>query len=198
MSDDLPETSATSPVRRIGLYGGSFDPIHLGHVELAAQARELAQLDSVIFIPCLRSPHKDQPSVASSKQREVMIMAAIRDLDWAQMSTIELDRAPPSYSWETVEHFAAEHPEADLYWILGTDQWEKIETWARPGILCDLLTFIIAKRDDTPVRDRPDWSQISLAFDHPASSTVIRAGHGEPNWLPESVAAYIAEHAIYA
>jgi len=197
MSEEHPEISENPPVRRIGLYGGSFDPIHTGHIELATEARDLAELDSVIFIPCLRSPHKDKPTVASNKQREAMIMEAIEDLDWAQMSTIEIDRAPPSYSWETVEYFAAEHPEADLYWILGTDQWEKIETWARPGILCDLLTFIIANRDKTPVRVRPDWSQITLSFDHPASSTAIRAGHGEPGWLPDSVAAYIAEHGIY-
>ncbi len=197
MSEDHPEILEASPVRRIGLYGGSFDPIHMGHIALATQARELAELDTVVFVPCLRSPHKDKPTVASNKQREAMIMEAIEDLDWAQMSTIEIDRAPPSYSWETVEYFAAEHPEADLYWILGTDQWEKIETWARPGILCDLLTFIIATRNDTPVRDRADWSQITLPFDHPASSTAIRAGRGEQNWLPESVVAYIAEHAIY-
>ena len=186
-----------SEIRRIGLFGGSFDPIHKGHLELATKARELLELDSIVFIPCRRSPHKDRPATASNKQRETMIMEAIDDLDWAQMSTVEIDRASPSYSWETAEYFATEHPEADLYWIVGTDQWEVIDTWARPGILCDLLTFIIANRDDVPVRTRPNWSQITLPFDHPASSTAIREGRGDPAWLPESVANYIAEHGIY-
>lgn len=190
--DDLPRPA------RIGLFGGSFDPIHMGHIALAAEAREKAELGQVIFIPCARSPHKDQPTVASDKQRVAMILEAIDDLDWAQTSTVEMDRSSPSYSWETAEYFAAEHPEADLYWILGTDQWEKIETWSRPGILCDLLTFIVANRDDTPVRIRADWSQMALPFDHPASSTAIRSGAGQPDWLHPAVSEYIAEHGIYS
>ena len=193
--DSLEEESF--PPRRIGLFGGSFDPVHNGHMELASRAREIAELDEVIFIPCARSPHKDQPTVANDKQRVAMILEAIDDLDWATTSTVEMDRASPSYSWETAEYFAAEHPEADLYWILGTDQWENIENWSRPGILCDLLTFIIANRNDTPVRLRADWSQIELTFDHPASSTAIREGRGEPEWLHPEVIDNIAERGIY-
>lgn len=180
---------------RIAIFGGSFDPVHRGHLAMAAAARERLPLDGVVFMPCAVSPFKSG-TVASGPQRLGMLEAAIRDeqLDWATVSDFELHRPAPSYSWETVRHFSATQPGVGWHWILGTDQWEQIERWAEPETLRSLLHFIVFSRAGTRVRDRPGWTYTPIEFEHPASSTAIRrdfAGHRD--WLTPGVAELAGE-----
>jgi nicotinate-nucleotide adenylyltransferase len=179
--------------------GGSFDPVHLGHLGMAAAARESAELDEVIFMPCFVSPFK-QETVATSVDRVEMLRIAQAELkmDWASVSTFEVERSGPSFSWETAEHFSNLYPAVDWHWILGTDQWEAIDRWAEPGKLRELLQFVVVTRDGDAVRERKGWRYRSVSFSHPASSTMIRedfAGH--ENWLPDGVAAYCRERGLY-
>lgn len=173
------------PTARIGLFGGSFDPPHLAHVEVAARAREACSLDQVVFIPCRRSPHKDRRTGATGDQRCRLLALALAGLPWAQVSRVELERDPPSFSWMTVEWFR-EHlgPGCALYWILGADQWRVIESWARPERLAELLTFVVYPRGDDFTGPKPGFRSIALA-DAPGlevSATEIRRriGDGEP------------------
>jgi len=186
---DFPQAGATGS--RIAIFGGSFDPVHLGHLAMATTARERLALDGVVFMPCAVSPFKSG-TVASGPQRLAMLEAAIRDaeMDWATVSDFELGRPAPSYSWETARHFSASRPDVVWHWILGTDQWDQIDRWAEPETLRDLLHFIVFSRAGTVVRDRPGWSCTPIEFEHPASSTAIRrdfAGHRD--WLTHGVAA---------
>ena len=185
-------------IGKIALFGGTFDPIHNGHLALAEQARQLAQADRVLFIPCRQSPHKNEAPIATTEQRCSMIEQALASMDWAEISRVELDRDSASFSWQTAEHSATQFPDAELYWILGTDQWSKIDTWAEPDKLRQLLTFIVAMRNGESIETRPDWKHLPLSFDHPASATVIRSGEYNSTWLPDSVAAYINTHQIYS
>lgn len=175
---------------RIAIFGGSFDPVHRGHLAMAAAARERLTLDEVVFMPCAVSPFKNG-TVASGPQRLGMLEAAIRDeqLAWAAVSDFELNRPAPSYSWETARHFTATQPGVSWHWILGTDQWEQIHRWAEPEMLRSMLHFIVFSRVGTMVRDRPGWTYTPIEFEHPASSTAIRrdfAGHRD--WLTPGVA----------
>ena len=187
--------------RNLALFGGTFDPVHNGHLDLVALARERLRLDRVVFVPCARSPFKESDTLATPDQRRDMLDLAIAErgwTDWAAASRFEIDRPPPSYSWMTAEHFAADNPGAILHWILGADQWEAIGDWAEPEKLRRLLRFIVVTRDGSDVRPRPGWRATFLEFDHPASATAIRAGEGEPDWLPASVRNYLETHGLYS
>ncbi len=185
-------------IGKIALFGGTFDPIHNGHLALAEQARQVAGIDLMEFIPCRQSPHKSAAPTASAKQRCEMIDLAVENLAWAELSRTEIDRDSASFSWQTAEHFAKLYPSAGIYWILGTDQWSKIETWAEPDKLRDQLTFIVAMRNGDAIKSRPGWNHLPLTFDHPANATAIRSGDYDPAWLPDTVASCIKSQQIYS
>jgi len=184
---------------RQAIFGGSFDPVHRGHLAMATLARERLHLDGLTFVPCSVSPFK-KGTVATGAQRLHMMKLALADsgLDWASVSEFELNRPAPSYSWETARHFSEAHSEVEWHWILGTDQWNQIEHWAQPETLRELLHFIVFSREGDAAIDRPGWRYTAVPFEHPASSTAIRAdfaGHGE--WLTESVREFCERQAIY-
>ncbi len=182
---------------RIALFGGSFDPIHLGHTMLAERAVENANLDRLFFIPCRQSPHKTKAPGASDEQRGEMIRLATSGFAWAKLSTVELEREGASFSWQTAETFAKEHPGAELFWILGSDQWDVIEKWAKPEILASLLTFLVFPRG-SEVRGKPGFRHQRLDFTHPASSTAIRASReAAREFLAPEVLAFVEGERLY-
>ncbi len=185
---------------KIALFGGSFDPIHLGHIEIARAAQAACDLDRVVFLPCWQSPHKSEATIASAAQRLEMLELATRDLPWAEVSKWELERDRPSYSWMTAEHFAQAHPRAELFWILGTDQWRTLERWAEPEKLAELLTFVVFPRGEDPVANE-FFRHFPIDVRHPASSTEIRhrlaTGLDVSAMLAPEVADYIAAEKLY-
>jgi nicotinate-nucleotide adenylyltransferase len=190
---DTPQTGPGGS--RLAIFGGSFDPVHRGHLAMAAAARERLALDGVIFVPCAVSPFKSG-TVASGPQRRVMLETAIAEaeMDWAGIDDFELNRPAPSYSWRTARHFSTSRPRCEWHWILGTDQWDRIERWAEPEILRDLLHFIVFSRAGTVVRDRPGWRYTAIEFEHPASSTAIREDFtAHRDWLTPAVAKIAGE-----
>ena len=200
-SSHIPKTPQTPLKQKIAFFGGSFDPIHRGHIEIAKQARNAANLDEVIFLPCRRSPHKPQNPIADAKHRVEMIKIATKTMHWAEVSGWEINRVPPSYSWMAAEHFHDTFPQADLYWILGNDQWEKLHTWYKPSRLAELLTFIVFPRNRKPVR-KPGFRSLFINTSHPASSSEARDRLGKckttGNLLTRGVSSYIEEQQIYA
>tara|TARA_R110002096_G_scaffold387471_4_gene581658 strand:+ start:5035 stop:5643 length:609 start_codon:yes stop_codon:yes gene_type:complete len=188
----------TTPPRR-AIFGGSFDPVHLGHLGMVTASQGALELDEVIFVPCHVSPFKSG-TVATGAQRMELLELAIRDsgFSWASVSPIEIDREGSSYSWETASFFAAEDSASEWYWILGTDQWDSIERWANPEILKELLHFVVLTRDGQPVSEREGWRYTAVPFSHPASSTVIRAGVEEKRgWVTPGVLEYCLENKLY-
>ncbi|MCB1232427.1 MAG: nicotinate (nicotinamide) nucleotide adenylyltransferase [Verrucomicrobiae bacterium] len=187
--------------QRIALFGGTFDPVHNGHLDLAKLAFEKCGLDQIVFIPCARSPFKTESTLATSEQRFQMLELAIADLDFspnASVSRFEIDREPPSYSWQTAAHFRERCPGSRLFWILGADQWEQIDRWAEPEKLRTWLDFIVVTRHRSAVHSRHGWNATFLEFEHPASATAIREGHGGDDWLPVSVVDFIRKNRLYS
>ncbi len=163
------------PVKsKIAIFGGSFDPVHLGHVDLAAESKSAIGLDKIIFLPCLKSPHKTNIPSASPDQRLEMLKIATQEHEWIDVSRWEIDRPSPSYSWLAAEHFINEFPGSEMFWIIGNDQWQKIETWAEPERLSENLTFVVFPREGQTPESKNNFKSIVIDFRHEASSTSIR------------------------
>ena len=212
-----PLTPESGPPRKVALFGGTFDPIHDGHVFIASEAQRLCHLDEVIFIPCWQSPHKPGQRAVASHHRVEMARLAVEGLAWASVSDFEAARSESSYSWQTAEHFTAALPGAQLFWLLGVDQWQVIDTWGRPEILTQLLTFIVFGRNGQQPEPNPGFSSVFLPGTFDISATEIRSaidsitdsitgsitgsttGKGAiPRGLAPRVAAYAARHRLYS
>lgn len=185
---------------KIALFGGSFDPIHLGHIEIARRAMESLKLDEIRFIPCKISPHKLNHPPAAADARLEMLRTALADYPWATIDDTELNEPPPSYSYKTAARIQLEQPSARLFWLLGTDQWEALPRWREPEKLAAMLEFIVFTRGNLP-HPREGWRMQTIHGSHPASSSTIREGVRSgaipSEWLPKGVEKLIEHHHLY-
>ena len=131
--------------RRIGLFGGTFNPIHLGHLRGAEEIREALGLEEVIFIPASIPPHKAAEEVIDARHRLEMVKLATEDNPFFSTTDIELARPHKSYSIDTIRYFRERHPEG-LFFILGSDAFVEIETWREFQNLFALCNFIVMTR----------------------------------------------------
>ena len=185
--------------RKIALFGGTFDPIHLGHLHLAKIARDSLQLDQVRFIPCKVSPHKSGTQPASPTDRLNMLRLATAEFPWARVDDLEIASDQPNYSYLTAAEIQRREPDAQLYWIMGGDQWAALPRWKHPEKLAEIVEFIVLARADDPL-PRANFQMHLIHGEHPASATQIRqttAAGAESSDLPASVAAYIRAHRLY-
>lgn len=131
---------------RIGVLGGSFDPPHEGHLALARAAARQLGLDRVVLVPAWAPPHKPGGPTIPADRRLAMVRAAVEGDPIMGVSTIELDRQGTSYTAETLEQLAADHPGADLWFIMGADQLEGFAGWERPERIVELARLAVAWR----------------------------------------------------
>ena len=132
---------------RIGLFGGTFNPIHFGHLRPVLEIKESFALDRIYFIPSSLPPHKAPIGIADAKDRYHMIELAIAEQTDFMVSDVELDRPGPSYAIDTVCHFQSTLSESDrLYLILGTDAFLEIDTWKSFEVFFDRVAFIVMNR----------------------------------------------------
>lgn len=198
---DSPGKALAKPEPRIALFGGSFDPVHLGHLEIARRAVEAMNLDQIRFLPCRISPHKSRRP-APAADRLAMLRLAIEGIPWAELDDFDLRDDGPSYSHLTVAAMSRRFPTARLFWLLGRDQWEALPRWEQPERLAAALEFIVPSRDGDPL-PRAGWTLHPLRGPaHPASATEIREsarnGPLRTDWLPAAVADYIVRHRLYS
>lgn len=172
--------------KRIALYGGSFDPPHLGHVAMARAAYEQAELDEVWWVPCWVSPHKlEQPPVCVEERLE-WVELAVRNLPWARVAAWEMEQGRAVFSYETAEHFSREKKEVEWFWLMGGDQWRALPTWREPERLAKCVTFLVMARDGVEVESREGYEMQVVRGAYAAASREIReaAGRGEWEGLP--------------
>jgi nicotinate-nucleotide adenylyltransferase len=188
---------------RLGLYGGTFDPVHLGHLILAQDALEQLKLDAVLFIPARQSPFKPGRTGANEKQRLAMLKLALKGREKFWLSRCELDRPAPSYAIDTAAEIHDAFPHAKLHWLIGTDQLPELHRWHRVAELTKLVTFALLPRTGaTHGRALP---RKLLRLPHPrqmdisATEIRLRVKSNQPIDLlvPAPVAAYITRHQLY-
>jgi nicotinate-nucleotide adenylyltransferase len=187
-----------SSIRKIGLFGGTFDPVHVGHIHLATLAKDALGLDEVRFLPCNISPHKPGTAPTAGGDRMEMLRLATVTLPWAVVDDFELLQDGPSYSYQTAEAMAARFPEARLFWIMGGDQWDALPRWKNPERIAKCVEFAVLARGAEP-RPREGFRLHVIKGDHPSSATEIRAtlDQGAHPWLQPEVARYIRTRGLY-
>ena len=184
------------------LFGGSFDPVHAGHLHIAAAAQRECGLDEVVFLPAACSPFKQgKTTLFNDAQRLQMLQLATADFPWARVSELDLQLPPPSWSWRIAEHWHQQYPGTELFWLMGTDQWEQLHRWARYDYLCELLHFIVYHREEAPRPRAGVRSSFICTGMHPASSSHIREclRNGSPipaGWLHPVVEACIVSPSV--
>lgn len=141
--------------QRIGIFGGSFDPVHRAHCELAKAAQHALRLDKLILVPAAQSPLKSKEPGAPATLRLAMLRAAFRDIPDVEISPWEIEQGGKSWSIKTVEHFEDTFPRADFFWIFGADQLAQLDKWREAERLCRKVTFAAMCRDGDVLPDVP-------------------------------------------
>ncbi len=188
---------------KIGIIGGTFNPIHYGHLFIASQARESFNLDKVIFVPCSQPPHKGEMNLADAERRLRMTELAIESNPDFVVSSIELKRGGKSYSVETVAEFQKKYgEETEIYFIIGMDSFRELSTWKDIDELLKKCQFIVAPR---PGWDGEEGTESGFHFMEIPGFEIssadirdrVRGGCSIKYLLPEVVENYIIEHGLY-
>jgi nicotinate-nucleotide adenylyltransferase len=198
---------------RLGIFGGTFDPIHYGHLILAEQCREQCQLDEVWFVPAAQPPHKLGAMISNPKSRCEMINFAIAGHPAFRLSQIELNRSGPSFTVTTLEQLIAADPARELFLLIGADSLRDFPHWREPARILELATIVAVNRGDRPVPDRStirsvcgelaDRRIVSAtmpAIDLSATDIRLRVSrqHSIRFLVPRAVEVYIHEQRLYA
>lgn len=193
--------------KKIGIYGGTFDPIHIGHLMMAEQARQAVGLEEVWFVPASTPPHKRDVS-ASAKDRLAMVERAVADHPSFRVSRAEMDRSGPSYTVDTVRLLCQEQPDTRFFLIMGADMVLDLPRWVRiEEILASVEVIglmrvgvkLDRRRIPVHIKNRVTWVREGVWVN--LSSTWIRervaAGGSVRYFVPESVRQYMEEHRLY-
>ena len=156
---------------RLGLYGGSFDPVHYGHLLLAECCRETLRLDEVWLIPAAVPPHKQSRELAPAKHRLEMLELALGGHEQIRSSRIEIDRGGVSYTVQTLAAVKELHPDGVLFLLMGADSLHDLPTWREPARICDLAIPTVVRRGGAA---EPDFGVLS-PFVSPQRLAEIRA-----------------------
>jgi len=194
---------------RVGVLGGTFDPIHMGHVAVAKAAMECARLDRVLFVPSAQPPHRTAAE-ASAEDRLVMSRLAVDGESRFEVSDVEVKRGGKSYTVDTLQELHRSLPDDELFLILGWDAARLFRTWHQPEGVSALASFVIVGRPGMPSPTQADLKLAGLAPDRVVMCLLptpdisgselrraIAAGKSVAGKLPPAVEGYIAAHHVY-
>ncbi|MCX7590768.1 MAG: nicotinate-nucleotide adenylyltransferase [Kiritimatiellae bacterium] len=213
-SEGIGAGPAAESAKKVGVFGGTFNPIHLGHLILGQTALESCGLSSVLFIPCSKPPHKTAKNLASAHHRLAMVELAIEGDFRFRVSDIEIRRGGVSYAIDTIRSLRATDPSAAYYFLIGTDTLLELHLWKNIDQLLTLCTFVAFARPGVDLRAigpehlklPGDWgerllSNVVMSRQIDISSSDIRhrvaEGLSIRYLVPFSVEMYIAEHRLY-
>lgn len=196
---------------RVGVFGGTFDPVHLGHLILAEQCREQARLDQVLFVPAATPPHKRERALTSFAQRVEMLALAITGQPVFRIDELEKDRAGPSFTVDTLTQLHSARTGDEFFFILGSDSLRDLPLWYQPRRILELATLLVVERPDFPLIDLraalqlfPEDPLRVLTVDAPLIAIASRElrqriaeGRSVRYQIPRAVEAYIADKGLY-
>ena len=201
-------------MRKVGIMGGTFDPIHIGHLILGENAYLQLGLDKVVFMPSGNPPHKlNREGRASDLERMDMVKLAIATNTHFEISDIEMNEEGYSYTFRTLERLNAEHPDTRYYFIIGADSLFDFDKWMNPQRICNSCTLVVATRNHTSnsqldaaithVRTKYQADIVKLDTENiDCSSHQIRSwvaeGHTVKYYVPDTVINYINTYGVYA
>ena len=199
-------------MRKVGIMGGTFNPIHNGHLTLAEEAYRQFSLDEVIFMPCGTAYMKADQKVESGQTRARMTALAIQDIPYFTMSTLEIEREGNTYTYQTLEYLNKENPDTEYYYIVGADILFQMTQWVFPERIFSNCRILAAIRDDKTISDMGKLVRMlkreydaNVSFVHtspmPVSSSNIRRkvaeGKSIENDVPKPVRIYIEKRGLY-
>lgn len=193
---------------RIGLFGGSFDPIHRGHVDPVIEASRVLGLERVVYLPTAEPPHKEGRSFAPALQRYCMVELALLEHDELVVSDHELTEGRKAYTVDTVEHFAAALPGSELYLFVGADSYLELDQWRRYQDLLRMVTLVVLARPgfERAVERQPAangervvlFESTQVDVSSTALRGLLRAGERPgPDSMAAAVVDYCRKYALY-
>ncbi len=198
-------------MKKMALFGGTFDPIHRGHIAMALRLADALGLDEVILMPTSVPPHKIKSSMADAEHRLAMCRIAASAHPILSVSDMEINRGGASFTVDTLTALTAQHPDAEWYLITGADMFSTLRSWYRFADIAQMATLCTVPREGTDTAVIHRYAEEMMAQGvrcyvadepvEPISSTVIRrrlaAGEPVDEWLPDGVADYITQHGLY-
>ncbi|MCM8796783.1 MAG: nicotinate-nucleotide adenylyltransferase [Candidatus Omnitrophica bacterium] len=186
---------------KIGILGGTFNPIHTGHLILAEEAREKLDLDKVVFVPTFIPPHKDNGNIASAVERLHMVKLAIKGNSYFTVSDTEIKRGGRSYTIDTIREFKEKYSRNELYFIIGSDLLKYLDEWKDLSQILKMVKFIVATRPGYPLEKIPSHIETMdiRAVDISAFEIrqAIKADKSFRYLVPEAVYNYILKKRLY-
>jgi len=186
---------------KIGVLGGTFNPVHIGHLILAEEAREKLCLDRIIFVPTYLPPHKDNSDIVPAKDRLTMLKLAISGNRYFLTSDIEIKRDGRSYTIDTLKGFKKRYPEDELYFIIGSDLLKYLDDWKDLNDIIKMVKFIVATRPGYPLEEIPAYISTVAIRAVDVSGFQIRSCIKENRsfryLVPDAVYKYIIKKGLY-
>lgn len=186
--------------KQVGLFGGNFNPIHLGHLVIADQVFHQLCLDQFYFLPSYLPPHVDEKKTIDAKIRLEMLQLALADRSDFEIETIEIERKGKSYTYETICELKERNPQVDYYFIIGGDMVEYLPKWHQIDKLAELVQFVGVKRSNYPVETPYPVIWVDVPFIDISSSLIrkqIQKGGSIRYFVPKAVEEYINERGLY-
>lgn len=198
-------------MEKIGIFGGSFDPVHNEHIAVAKSALSELKLDKLIIVPAGRPPHKTERVLSGGGDRLMMAKLSFKDIPKTEVSSYETAKNGKSFSFETVEYFKNLYPKAKLFFIMGADMLVDFPTWKNPGIITGAAKLVVAGRGQTVQSEADAQKTIKVLFNADVkflkfkggniSSTKVRMlemfGRDVSAYVPAAVDEYISENNLY-
>lgn len=194
---------------RVAVFGGTFDPPHMGHLAVAQDVHEALELDTILFMPAARPPHKEGMRITGAETRFRMVEAAVGDDPRFRVSDLELGREGPSWTVETLRELRAEDPGRELFLLLGADQWAGFGMWREPGEILELATLVLMSRNGDhpeevdpglPAGASPRYREVRVTrMDLSSTGLRRRVREGRPirYLVPEPVRRIIEDEKLY-
>lgn len=186
---------------KIGILGGTFNPIHIGHLILAEEVREKLEVDKIIFVPTYLAPHKDNTDIAPVECRYGMVKLAIKKNKYFSVSDIEIKREGQSYTIDTLRELKKRYLKDDLYFIIGSDLLKYLDDWKDLDEIIKMISFIVATRPGFPLEKIPAYiSTIPIRAVDISGFEIRKAIKENKSFrylVPEAVFEYISRKRLY-